>query len=86
MTEIKPGPRAMTDLTAAIKTAKASSTATVVHIASDPLGYAPDGEGWWDVPVAEVADLESTRKARAEYLEQRKRQRPLLGGEDHDDD
>jgi len=41
--------------------------------------YAPDGEGWWDVPVAEVSTLDSTRRAREEYLEQRARRRPLLG-------
>ena len=39
---------------------------------------APDGEGWWDVPVAEVSELDSTRTARADYEQQRRRQRPLL--------
>ena len=51
----------------------------MIHINSDPLVYAPDGEGWWDVPVAEVSTLDSTRRAREEYVEQRARQRPLLG-------
>lgn len=84
VTEIHPGPQATGELTAAITKAKSSSTATLIYIASDPLIYAPDGEGWWDVPVAEVSDLESTRKARAEYLEQRKRQRPLVGEDEGD--
>jgi 3D-(3,5/4)-trihydroxycyclohexane-1,2-dione acylhydrolase (decyclizing) len=79
VTEVKPGPDAAARLSAAVTAAKASSTATLIHITSDPLSYAPDGEGWWDVPVAEVSELESTRKAYGEYLEQRKRQRPLLG-------
>ena len=79
VTEIKPGPAALGELSAAVAAAKARSTATLIHITSDPLVYAPDGEGWWDVPVAEVSELESTRTAYAEYLEQRKRQRPLLG-------
>jgi len=79
VTEIKPGPKALDELSAAVAAAKARSTATLIHITSDPLVYPPDGEGWWDVPVAEVSELESTGKAYGEYLEQRKRQRPLLG-------
>jgi 3D-(3,5/4)-trihydroxycyclohexane-1,2-dione acylhydrolase (decyclizing) len=79
VTEIRPGPGALRELSAAVTAAKASGAATVIHITSDPLVPAPDGDGWWDVPVAAVAELESTRRARDEYLEQRKRQRPLLG-------
>jgi len=79
VTEVKPGPEALGQLSAAVAAAKSRTTATLIHITSDPLVYAPDGEAWWDVPVAEVSDLESTRKAYGEYLDQRKRQRPLLG-------
>jgi len=77
--EIRPGARAVEQLSAAIKAAKTSTTSTLIHINSDPFVYAPDGEGWWDVPVAQVSELESTRQARAEYVEQQKMQRPLLG-------
>ena len=77
--EIRPGTLAVEQLSAAIKAAKASTTSTLIHINSDPFVYAPDGESWWDVPVAEVSELDSTRQARAEYVEQRKKQRPLLG-------
>jgi 3D-(3,5/4)-trihydroxycyclohexane-1,2-dione acylhydrolase (decyclizing) len=77
--EIAPGPAAIAELSAAIETAKASSTSTFIHINSDPLIYAPDGAGWWDVPVPEVSTLDSTRRAREEYLEQQANQRPLLG-------
>ncbi|MFC6354516.1 3D-(3,5/4)-trihydroxycyclohexane-1,2-dione acylhydrolase (decyclizing) [Luethyella okanaganae] len=77
--EVAPGPDAVADLTAAMAKAKASDTTTLIHINSDPHLYAPDGEGWWDVPVAEVSTLESTRDARGEYLEQQRRQRPLIG-------
>ena len=51
----------------------------MIHVESDPTVYAPDGEGWWDVPVAEVATTDSARRARAEYERQRTAQRPLLG-------
>jgi 3D-(3,5/4)-trihydroxycyclohexane-1,2-dione acylhydrolase (decyclizing) len=77
--EIAPGPDAIAELGRAIRTAKAKETATVIHINSDPLVYAPDGEGWWDVPVAEVSTLESTKRARKDYVKQRARQKPLLG-------
>ena len=67
-----PAPDAIDELKAAVAAAKASDRSTLIHIESDPLLYAPDGEGWWDVPVAETSTLEATQRARAEYeLEQR---------------
>ena len=80
--EIPPGPDAAARLTDAVARAKASELSTVIHIESDPLVYAPDGAGWWDVPVAEVAELETTGRARADYERQRGAQRPLLGREE----
>ena len=77
--EVEPGPDAIADLEAAMATAKASERATFIHINSDPLRYAPDGAGWWDVPVAEVSTIESTQRARTEYEAQQQAQRPLLG-------
>ncbi|SDQ57070.1 3D-(3,5/4)-trihydroxycyclohexane-1,2-dione acylhydrolase (decyclizing) [Microbacterium sp. cf332] len=77
--EVPPGPDAADALRAAVRAAKASPTTTLIHVDADPLRYAPDGEGWWDVPVAAHATLESTVRARAEYELERRRQRPLLG-------
>ena len=76
---IEPTANAIADLSAAMATAKASHRATLIHINNDPLLYAPDGEGWWDVPVAAVSTLPSTQKARAEYVKNRSAQKPLLG-------
>jgi len=76
---VEPGPGAINDLSAAVAAAKASDRATLIHINSDPLLYSPDGEGWWDVPVAATSTLDSTTEARVNYLEQQKHQRPLLG-------
>jgi 3D-(3,5/4)-trihydroxycyclohexane-1,2-dione acylhydrolase (decyclizing) len=70
---------AIADLSAAVAAAKAFSGPTLIHINSNPLIYAPDGEGWWDVPVAATSTLGSTQKARAEYEEALKKQKPLLG-------
>ena len=77
--EIEPAASAIDDLKAAVAQAKASEKSTFIHINSDPLIYAPDGAGWWDVPVPEVSTLGSTQRAREEYLEQRAAQRPLHG-------
>ncbi|MFD2758171.1 3D-(3,5/4)-trihydroxycyclohexane-1,2-dione acylhydrolase (decyclizing) [Gulosibacter faecalis] len=77
--EIEPGETAVDELEAAIAAAKASTRSTFIHINSDPHIYAPDGAGWWDVPVAEVSTLETTQAARAEYEDQVAEQRPLLG-------
>jgi 3D-(3,5/4)-trihydroxycyclohexane-1,2-dione acylhydrolase (decyclizing) len=77
--EVAPGPKAIEELRSAVATAKASEKSTVIHIESDPLVYAPDGEGWWDVPVAPEAQIEVTRTAYREYLVDKAKQRPLLG-------
>ena len=76
---INESPNAIADLSAAIKAAKAHPKATLIHINNDPLLYAPDGEGWWDVPVAPISSIESTQNAYRNYQEAIKLQRPLLG-------
>jgi 3D-(3,5/4)-trihydroxycyclohexane-1,2-dione acylhydrolase (decyclizing) len=66
------------EFAAALARAKKAEHITVVHIATDPLAGAPHGGAWWDVPVAQVSELESTRAARAGYEEAKKAQRPYL--------
>ena len=63
--------------TALVK-ARTSDRTTVVCVETDPSVAVPSSESWWDVPVAEVSDLESTRAARAAYELGKKRQRPLI--------
>jgi 3D-(3,5/4)-trihydroxycyclohexane-1,2-dione acylhydrolase (decyclizing) len=62
----------------ALEQAKASDRTTAVHIETDPLAPTPSSEGWWDVPVSEVAQLESTRQARKTYEANKANQRPYL--------
>lgn len=62
----------------ALAGAKRSDRTTVIYIATDPTVPAPDGEAWWDVPVAEVSALDSTRRARAAYEKNKDAQRPYL--------
>lgn len=77
--EVEPGECAIDDLRAAVAAAKASHGTTLIHINSDPLLYAPEGGGWWDVPVPGVSELPSTQRAYREYTERKTEQRPLLG-------
>jgi 3D-(3,5/4)-trihydroxycyclohexane-1,2-dione acylhydrolase (decyclizing) len=76
---VEPTANAIEDLKAAVSKAKASTKATLIHIHSNPLLYAPDGEGWWDVPVAAVSTLDSTKSARKDYEKAVANQKPLLG-------
>ena len=62
----------------AIRKAKVASGPVVIHIESDPLIPAPSSDSWWDVPVSEVSDLESTERARVVYDEQKAKQRHLI--------
>jgi 3D-(3,5/4)-trihydroxycyclohexane-1,2-dione acylhydrolase (decyclizing) len=62
---------------ALVKARKADRT-TLVYIETDPAIGAPSSDAWWDVPVAEVAALASTRDARARYEKAKERQRPYL--------
>ena len=79
------------ELRAALRQARDEAGPVVVHIETDPMIPAPDSEAWWDVPVAEVAELDSTRRARAGYERAKPDQRPFVGpeappaGTGHDD-
>ena len=62
----------------ALREAAASPRITVVEVQTDPLVGAPDSEAWWDVPVAEVAALDSTRAARETYEQNKQTQQQYL--------
>ena len=66
------------ELRDALAAAKASETAVLVHVDTDLEHQSPSGDGWWDVPVAEVSDLDFTRAARETYDDFKATQRPLL--------
>ena len=38
----------------------------------------PSSESWWDVPVSQVSELDSTQSASKTYEERKSRQRPYL--------
>jgi len=70
------------DLRSALEQAKASDRLTAVHIETDPLAPVPSSQSWWDVPVSEVAQLDSTQQARKTYEAYKARQRPYLSPAD----
>jgi 3D-(3,5/4)-trihydroxycyclohexane-1,2-dione acylhydrolase (decyclizing) len=62
----------------AVREAKASQSSTVIHVETDPLVPAPSSPAWWDVPVAQVSALASTRNAYEEYQLNKAAQRSYL--------
>ena len=69
------------ELEKAIRLAKQAgedSGPIVIHVNTDPLVYAPDSQAWWDVPVSQVADLDSTREAYGRYRQHQAVQRHFL--------
>lgn len=61
----------------ALGEAASLSGPVVVHVQTDSLMHAPDSESWWDVPVSQVAELDSTRQANETGLANKARQRDL---------
>ena len=62
----------------ALARAKDADRTVVIHIPVDRYEGVPDYESFWDVPVAEVSEMESVAAAREEYAENRRAERPYL--------
>jgi 3D-(3,5/4)-trihydroxycyclohexane-1,2-dione acylhydrolase (decyclizing) len=63
------------ELGAALAKAKSAPGPVLISIDTDPLVPAPSSESWWDVPIAEVSELDSVTAARQTYLAGRSNQR-----------
>jgi 3D-(3,5/4)-trihydroxycyclohexane-1,2-dione acylhydrolase (decyclizing) len=57
------------ELRKGLEEARKADRTTVVVVEVDKHVGVPGYESWWDVPVSEVSEIESIRKARAEYEE-----------------
>jgi 3D-(3,5/4)-trihydroxycyclohexane-1,2-dione acylhydrolase (decyclizing) len=66
------------ELEEALRHARDVTHTTVIQIETDPLAPAPSSEAWWDVPVAAVAGIDSTREARQVYEQNKATQRAYL--------
>jgi 3D-(3,5/4)-trihydroxycyclohexane-1,2-dione acylhydrolase (decyclizing) len=62
----------------ALKEAKTVDLTVVIHIPVDRYEGVPDYESFWDVPVAEVSEMETVVAARKEYAENRRAERRYL--------
>ena len=71
-------PKAVKSLKQRLKEAKAVDRSIVIHIPVDRYEGVPDYESFWDVPVAEVSEMETVMAARKEYTENRKAERRYL--------
>ncbi len=59
----------------ALEAARQSPRVSVIVVPTDPERRVPGFDGWWDVPVAEVAGSGGVREARTAYEEAARRQR-----------
>jgi 3D-(3,5/4)-trihydroxycyclohexane-1,2-dione acylhydrolase (decyclizing) len=59
------------DLRAGLEAAKKEDTTVVLAIEVDRYEGVPGYESWWDVPVAEVSEVETVKAARTEYEQAR---------------
>ncbi len=71
-------PRNIVELKDALQQAKTTTRTTVIVIETDRQVIVPSYEGWWDVPVAEVSEIESVQQARHVYEAQRKAEQSFL--------
>ena len=61
-------------LTSALKAAKNIDRTTVIYTTCDRY-QGVDGYSWWEVPIAEVSDMETVKEAYKDSLEHKKKQR-----------
>jgi 3D-(3,5/4)-trihydroxycyclohexane-1,2-dione acylhydrolase (decyclizing) len=66
------------ELGAALAKAKSAEGPVLISIETDPLVPAPSSDSWWDVPIAEVSELDSVTAARESYLAGRLSQRKFF--------
>ena len=67
------------ELQAALAVARQEERTTVIYVPTDREQRVPGYESWWDVPVAEVSEVEEVRQARAEHERALARERVFLG-------
>jgi 3D-(3,5/4)-trihydroxycyclohexane-1,2-dione acylhydrolase (decyclizing) len=63
--------RTVDDLRAGLEAAKGEDSTVVLAIEVDRYEGVPGYESWWDVPVAEVSEVEAVKAARAAYEQAR---------------
>jgi 3D-(3,5/4)-trihydroxycyclohexane-1,2-dione acylhydrolase (decyclizing) len=67
--------RTYAEFTAALHKAKSFDRTTVIYIRNDRYAGVGGYESWWDVPPAEVSQMEGVRQARADWETKRAQER-----------
>lgn len=70
--------QSIAELKDALRQAKEIETTTVIYVPVDRYEGVPDYESFWDVPVAEVSEMESVVAAREEYAENKQAERRYM--------
>jgi 3D-(3,5/4)-trihydroxycyclohexane-1,2-dione acylhydrolase (decyclizing) len=70
--------RTREDFAAALAQAHSESRTTVIVVEVDMNQRVPGFESWWDVPIAEVSEMEPVRAAHAAYVAAKEKERYLL--------
>ncbi|WP_233163675.1 3D-(3,5/4)-trihydroxycyclohexane-1,2-dione acylhydrolase (decyclizing) [Glycomyces salinus] len=70
--------KTVTEFKEAIEVAKDAEATTVVHVETDLYSPGLPESAWWDVPVAETSELDSTRAAYQTYADHKRTQRHYL--------
>lgn len=70
--------RDLPSLQAALEESKRAERTTVVVIETDREERVPGYESWWDVPLAQVAEIEAVQEAAREYQEAKLQERFYL--------
>jgi len=70
--------KTVSELEDALEKAKGVERTVVIHIPVDRYEGVPDYESFWDVPVAEVSEMDSVIEAHEEYAEGRRAERRYL--------
>ena len=69
------------ELERALEEARGQARTTVIVVETDMNVRVPGYDSWWDVPIPEVAELESVRALQSEYLAGRQKERNFLATE-----
>jgi 3D-(3,5/4)-trihydroxycyclohexane-1,2-dione acylhydrolase (decyclizing) len=70
--------KGLSELKAALAEAKGLDLTVVIHIPVDRYEGVPNYESFWDVPVAEVSEMETVRAAQEEYARNKQAERRYL--------
>ncbi len=70
--------RDITELKAALEAAREQTITTVIVVETDSEKRVPGYESWWDVPISEVSEMDSVKRARKEYESARTKERYFL--------